>query len=94
MAGASPLNRVRGIQIRRKPLTRRTPMMNKPTKIKDFPGRAVDAHFKVTGLLPSEVPTADTPAALRWWARQCANYGGLERAFNEAAAALEKALRH
>lgn len=25
-----------------------------PTKIKDFPGRAVDAHLKATGALPNE----------------------------------------
>lgn len=64
-----------------------------PTKIKSFPGRAVDAHLKATGKLPDETPpSGDTPAGLRWWAKSCANYGGLERAFNEAAAALEKAL--
>ena len=63
--------------------------MRKPTKIKDFPGRVVDAHLKATGLLPNEVPAANTPSGLRWWAAQCANYGGLERAFNEAAEALE-----
>ena len=66
----------------------------KPSKIKDFPGRVVEIYLKTTGKLPDETaPTANTPAGIRWWAKQCANYGGLERAFNEAANALEKALK-
>lgn len=28
--------------------------MSKPTKIKDFPGRAVEAHLRETGRLPGE----------------------------------------
>lgn len=32
-----------------------------PTKIKDFPGRAVDAHLKATGLLPSEQADCECP---------------------------------
>jgi hypothetical protein len=29
--------------------------MLKPTQIKDFPGRAVDQHLKITGALPDEM---------------------------------------
>lgn len=39
--------------------------------------------------MPITPPRADTPESIRWWAKQCSNYGGLERAFNEAADALE-----
>lgn len=39
-------------------------------------------------------PIANTPAALRWWAQRCANFGGLQRAFNEAADALEAQLAY
>ena len=39
-------------------------------------------------------PKANTPANIRWWANRCSNYGGLERAFNEAADALEAQLAY
>lgn len=36
--------------------------MSEPTKIKDFPGQAVEAHLRETGALPNELQyTAMTP---------------------------------
>lgn len=36
-----------------------------------------------------DMPRANTPKNIRRWAERCGNYGGLARAFNEAADALE-----
>lgn len=37
-------------------------MTKKPTEIKDFPGRAVQAHLTATGALPSETRIAELEA--------------------------------
>lgn len=42
-----------------------------PTKIKDFPGRAVDAHLKATGRLPGEPPTIAIYYADGRWHAKC-----------------------
>jgi hypothetical protein len=43
-------------------------MTKKPTRIKDFPGRAVEAHLRATGRLPGEtlVPTDGHVRTIGW----------------------------
>jgi hypothetical protein len=43
-------------------------MTKKPTEIKDFPGRAVEAHRRKTGRLPGEnpVPTDGHVRTIEW----------------------------